>query len=227
MRAGESADQVAADTGWPLDKVLRYAEPLLAERAYIAEQAQSVEIRRTGGIVTLVESATAATDPDSLAWDASRRPDGKWTVVAHYAVKGRPRAAHWSYDHAGRNLHAMDDEARMLMGVAAVSDEAIVQALDLVAEPEPEPESPRPRLVAVPTADEPADTEIVVLPEPGTLDAPIADPGPEPAEAPAQERPPAPAAAQPKKARSRRSRASVPSWDEILFGASRPDDSGS
>lgn len=223
MRAGESADQVAADTGWPLDKVLRYAEPLLAERVYIAEQAQSVEIRRTGGIVTLLESATAATDPDSLAWDAWRRPDGKWTVVAQYAVKGRPRAAHWSYDHAGRNLHAMDDEARVLMGVAAVSDEAIVQALDLVAEPEPA----RPRLVAVPTAEETIDTEVVVLPEQEELDTASAPAAAEPIVVPTEE-PARPAAdPQPKKARSRRSRASVPSWDEILFGASRPDDSGS
>jgi hypothetical protein len=224
VRAGESAEQVSTETGWPLDKVLRYAEPLLAERAYIAEQAQSVEIRRTGGIVTLLESASAACDPDSLSWDAWRRADGKWTVVAHYAAKGRARTANWSYDHAGRNLHAMDDEARVLMGVVAVSDEAIVQALDLVAEPAPEPT--RPRLVSVPTADEPtvdepaadaaqgaAVTEIVELPE-----AVVEDTAPPVESAPA-------ATKAPKRAKSRRGRASVPSWDEILFGATRPDDS--
>jgi hypothetical protein len=223
VRAGESAEQVSTETGWPLDKVLRYAEPLLAERAYIAEQAQSVEIRRTGGIVTLLESASAACDPDSLTWDAWRRADGKWTVVAHYAAKGRARTANWSYDHAGRNLHAMDDEARVLMGVVAVSDEAIVQALDLVAEPAPEPT--RPRLVSVPTADEPeanadegaAVTEIVELP---MDEAAVEDPA-----APVEPVTPDPAAKAPKRPRSRRGRASVPSWDEILFGATRPDDS--
>ena len=57
MRAGETAESIAGDTGWALDKVTRYAEPLLAERAYIAEQAQSVEIRRSGGGATLADTA--------------------------------------------------------------------------------------------------------------------------------------------------------------------------
>ena len=49
MRGGESAELIAAETGWPLDKVMRYAEPLLAERVFIAEQARAVEVRRSGG----------------------------------------------------------------------------------------------------------------------------------------------------------------------------------
>ena len=61
MRAGETAESIAGDTGWALDKVTRYAEPLLAERAYIAEQAQSVEIRRSGGGATLADTARTAT----------------------------------------------------------------------------------------------------------------------------------------------------------------------
>ncbi len=116
VRAGASAEVIAAETGWPLDKVLRYAEPLLAERAYIAGQAQGVEVRRSGGGATLLEAAAAAlgSEPDSvvISWDAWRRDDGKWVVTATYSMQDGPQVAQWSYDHAGRNIHPLDDQAR-------------------------------------------------------------------------------------------------------------------
>lgn len=245
VRAGASAEVIAAETGWPVDKVLRYAEPLLAERAYIAEQAQAVEIRRSGGGTTLLATATAAVgddiDPESMTWDAFRRDDGKWIVSATYTGTDGPHSAQWTYDHAGRNIHPLDDDARLLMGVRrdVSPDEqfdAITDALGLSAERDgtaaPAPVAdPRPRLVAVPDADEtdddtPADdtaarhsATTVTIPHPSGSDKP-------PADAPAADQPPAPAAkkAAPRKPKARRGRASVPSWDEILFGATRPDD---
>ncbi len=102
VRGGDSAEVVAAETGWPLDKVLRYAEPMLAERAFIAEKAQAVEVRRSGGGATLQQAAAAALGVDNVGieWDAYRREDGKWIVSATYreadgppcrAVDVRPR----------------------------------------------------------------------------------------------------------------------------------------
>ncbi len=213
VRAGASAEDVADDTGWPLDKVLRYAEPLLAERAFIAEQALAVEVRRSHGGATLRQAAAAATgtpvDSDAITWDAWRREDGKWVVSANFTDRGKKRKALWTYDHSGRNIHPLDDSARTLMGVRGVSDDAdaIADALDLVAEPEPEP---RPRLVAVPDADTESEPE-----EPAASST--ADTVTIPHSAPDAGKP----AAKPK---SRKGRAHVPSWDEILFGATRPDD---
>ncbi len=224
VRAGASAEQVADDTGWPLDKVLRYAEPLLAEREFIAEQAQAVEVRRSSGGATLRQTAAAAVgvraDSDHFTWDAWRREDGKWVVSATYPEKNKSRTALWTYDHSGRNIHPLDDNARSLMGVRAVVDDhdAIVDALDLVAEPvvEPEPAESRPRLVAVPDADESDSVE----------DEPEAIGEPEPeAVAPTPTPKPAPAAKKSTAAaKARKGRAHVPSWDEILFGATRPED---
>lgn len=236
VRGGESAEVVAADTGWPLDKVLRYAEPLLAERSFIAEQAQSVEIRRSGGGATLVESAHAAlddagsaTDREALEWDAWRREDGRWIVSATYIDQTGSHTAQWSYDHAGRNIHPLDDEARMLMGArpVAVPDAEIdiAEALDLVADIPVVREDAvdvRPHLVAVPDADD----EAVLFEEPAApthANETVTIEHPSGSEAAAPAAPERKAPARKPKA-PRKGRASVPSWDEILFGATKSDE---
>jgi hypothetical protein len=244
VRAGASAEIVAAETGWPLDKVLRYAEPLLAERAFIAEQAQAVEVRRSGGGSTLLATAYAAVgaEPDSeaITWDAWRRDDGKWVVTATYADRTGTRTAEWTYDHTGRNIHPLDDEARELMGVrrddAQDDIAALTEALDLIADrPERDVEdiAARPRLVAVPDADDVVEAMPDAEQEPEkapayseqTLTIPTIDPTTD--DAPEPDASGSPAAAKKttaRKTKSRRGRASVPSWDEILFGATRTDD---
>jgi hypothetical protein len=247
VRGGASAEVIAAETGWPLDKVLRYAEPLLAEREYIAQQAYSVEIRRSGGGATLLESASEVlgVEPDSapIRWDAWRREDGKWVVTAAYSDALGAHSAQWTYDHVGRNLHPLDDDARALMGARPVpvvdvnGIDDIEQALGLVSEHpalqhEPAPEA-RPRLVAVPDADddEPEQTADDVAPAPATHSqqtVTIPQPAPpEPELLPVPEPEPAPAAerkAPARKPKTRKGRASVPSWDEILFGTSHPEE---
>ena len=235
VRGGDSAEIIASETGWPLDKVLRYAEPLLAERAFIAEQAQAVEVRRSGGGATLLEAALAAIgsgSQDAIAWDALRREDGKWIVSATYRDAKGAHTALWSYDHAGKNLHPLDDDARTLMGARPVSvpdpELDIAEALDLVADipvVREEPTEVRPYLVAVPDADEsavdeadeeaedePLPTELPSAPDVVVPDS-LPTAAPEAKKAPAR-KPKAP----------RKGRASVPSWDEILFGATRSDE---
>jgi len=231
-RGGASAEVIAAETGWPLDKVLRYAEPLLAERVFIAEQAQAVEVRRSGGGATLLEASRAAlgNDADAIAWDAWRREDGKWIVSAAYRDSSGAHTAHWTYDHAGRNIHPLDDDARTLMGarpVAVPDSDGFEEALGLIAEPADGDESDaRPHLMAVPDAgpdeegaDEALETptaarytqETVTIAHPSGTDVPTA-------ESPVAKKP------APRKPKARKGRASVRSWDEILFGATRSDD---
>ena len=203
--------------------MLRYAEPLLAERAFIAEQALAVEVRRSAGGATLRQTAAVAVgvpaDSEAIVWDAWRREDGKWVVSATYSERNKARTAEWTYDHSGRNIHPLDDNARTLMGVRSIVDDrdAIADALDLVAEPATvsDPVESRPRLVAVPDADDDAAADES---EDSSKTAPI--PHPSIAEEPAATLAKAKAA----KPKARKGRAHVPSWDEILFGATRPDD---
>ncbi|MSY41462.1 MAG: DUF3071 domain-containing protein [Actinobacteria bacterium] len=222
VRAGASAEIVAAETGWPLDKVQRYAGPPLAEREYVAGRAQLVEVRRTGSSVTLGETVAQALSADAAAdisWDAARRADGKWVVLVYFTSRGDTQYASWTYDNVGRTVHPVDETARRLMGV---SDDQIFdyitddRAPAIKAEVEVEVEIDRPRLVAVPDAP-PA--EIFAVEEHAhVLDVLI--PIPELTEKP-QDRPAAKPAPKPK---VKGKRASVPSWDEILFGATRGDD---
>lgn len=236
MRSGESAADVASSTGWDLAKVLRYAEPLLDERAFMAQQARSVEIRGSGGGATLEEACaenvgTAAAD--GIVWDSYRREDGRWIITAEVPNRG---SATWTYDHHGRNLHPIDGLARALMGASVpepVPDVEIdiAEALDLATAVPVVREGSRPHLVAVPAEEEDFGSD---------ADATAATPGPlsedeAPADAPAaryeqetitlprEEAAPA-ASTPPRKAKGRKGRTSIPSWDEILFGAGRQED---
>ena len=171
VRAGSSAEEVAAETGWPLAKVERYAGPLLAERAYVAQLAQGVEVRRSGGAVTGVGVTLADTVARvlwdegmiraSVTWDARRRDDGKWIVIASFTTSRGPVQASWTYDNAGRNLHPIDEAARRLMGVGTeqVNDVpahppmTTIHEMDDRAAPTGSSEA-RPRLVSLPTSPE-------------------------------------------------------------------------
>lgn len=191
IRAGATAEEVADEAGIPVERVRRYEGPVLQERSWIAERAQTVPLRRAGAPLTLGESVARRLSEQGVEesdWDAARRDDGKWQVRLTFAQRGGQGVATWLYDHADRTVVALDDPAR------AISEPA---------------EEERPRLVGLPQAT-PSEPE----PEP------IAEPAP-------TERPSVlfePAPAQQPSGKSRRRRASVPSWDEILFGSRTTDD---
>jgi len=229
---------VAAETGWPLDKVTRYAGPLLGERAYVAEQAAAVEISRSRGGATLHESVCVKLDvdpdTDAVTWDSYRNPEGRWVVTAFHDGTA---IGSWLFEETGRSVHPQDESARALMGggPTAVAETA-PSATTTTKEERPATESgtesgpesgtetstetstepsARPRLVSVnsdPTAERAE---------------PVPESVPEPDDEPASTtlfESPEPAAKRTKRAKGKRGRASVPSWDEILFGTSKGDD---
>ncbi|WP_153394882.1 septation protein SepH, partial [Ornithinicoccus halotolerans] len=123
MRAGESAEEVAAATGWPVDRVQRYEAPILAEREHVATLAQRCEVRGRAADGTerptlesrVRERLTArGVDPDLARWDASRPEGGQWTVLVGFVAGNRERRAAWRFDPAARHVEALDDEARWL-----------------------------------------------------------------------------------------------------------------
>ena len=122
IRAGASPDEVAARTGWDLDKIARFEGPVLAEREHVATRAQAVRMRGTnqaGAPETLGQrSATRLTgrgvDPEAVGWDAFRDAEGQWTVTAVFTAGGRERTATWWFDQAGMSVVAKNDEAKWL-----------------------------------------------------------------------------------------------------------------
>ena len=130
IRSGESPESVAEAARTTVDKIMGFAAPVLAERAYAAEQAQKASIRRRDGdgqVGHLGETVqqrlrSAKVDLSTVEWDAWRRDDGRWTLVVDYRSAEGPQRAEFAYDAAGRFVIAEDDRSRWLVGERAGSD---------------------------------------------------------------------------------------------------------
>jgi hypothetical protein len=123
LRAGQTAEQIAREHNTTIEKVERFAGPILSERIYIIDQAQQIVIRKEGGrdAVTLlgtVISRLAPRDIDSseLSWDTWRLEDGTWTLELHYPNSSGIGIAQWSFDSILRTVTSMDENARWMMG---------------------------------------------------------------------------------------------------------------
>jgi hypothetical protein len=124
IRSGESPETVAAAAQTTVEKIMAFAQPVLAERAFVAQQAQRASVRRRAGegapgqLGSAVAERLSAedVDPEAVEWDAWRRDDGRWTLVAAYDASGGPERAEFVYDAAGRYVTATDDSSRRLVG---------------------------------------------------------------------------------------------------------------
>lgn len=200
VRSGAAPEVVAAENNWPLDKVLRYAEPVLGERAYVCELAQGVELHRSRGVVVLAD-AVVARSGEGGSWDAWRDEEGAWRVQVDLPREGR---AEWVFEPVGRTVQPRNELARSLMGAspsAAPSEALAPSDHDTVIV-----DRPRTHLAVVPESEDPGAAR--TLAEPTMVG--------EAHEQPVQEELDHMPASKGKK--SRKGRAHVPSWDEILFG---------
>lgn len=119
VRAGQSAEQIAEESGLSVEHVRRFEGPVVAEREYVAEQARGTRVGRDVGAPVLGDLvvdrlAARGVDPDTVQWDAFREPGEGWAVVARYRVDGKDREARWGFDPSARSVHADEDEARWL-----------------------------------------------------------------------------------------------------------------
>jgi Protein of unknown function (DUF3071) len=124
IRAGESPDAVAEIAQVPVDRIMSYAVPVMAERGHIADRAQRSAVRRKnaegpGRLLgdAVAESLRAAhVDPATCQWDAWRRGDGRWTVTAGYRADDGERTGTFVFDALSRYSVATDDDGRRLVG---------------------------------------------------------------------------------------------------------------
>src|SRR5690606_14418387 len=113
VRAGASAEEIAAEAGVPVEQVRRYEGPALAERAHVAQRAQALSIGRDAGsprLGDLVVDRLASRGVDTITWDARRRGSEPWEVVARFVAGDREREATWQVDLGAGTLTAIDDE---------------------------------------------------------------------------------------------------------------------
>ncbi len=140
IRKGESPDEVAAAAGVPVEQIVGFATPVLAEREYMCEQARKTPIRRkhVGGagvlLGTLVDENVAAggTSPDDVRWDSWRREDGRWTVVCSPRDADQP--ATFLFDVKSRYVLPTDELAHDLVGDVAIPDTGDMAIADVLRE---------------------------------------------------------------------------------------------
>lgn len=123
VRAGTSPQQLADEHAMTLDRVLRFAGPVLAERTRISDEARRAKARRStteGQVVVFGEAVehrfTAhGIDPSTVTWDAYRRDDGQWIVTAGWLGGETDRVAEWVFHLAARTVTPLDDTAADLL----------------------------------------------------------------------------------------------------------------
>ncbi|MEE4025626.1 septation protein SepH [Gordonia sp. PKS22-38] len=120
IRAGATVSEVAALAGVPVDKIERFAHPVLLERARATELASmSHPIREDGpSVSTLGETVTEAMvalgqSQHSVEWDAWKGDDGYWVVQASWHVGRTDNHAHWRFQPGshGGTADPLDDLA--------------------------------------------------------------------------------------------------------------------
>ena len=206
LRSGDSMEAIAREGNISVDKVKRFAGPILQERLFIINMVHEISLRKEsvredGEFLHVIEAKLAArgVDIDELAWQTWRASDGTWTIELMFPNRDGSGKAQWSFDQSKRTIAALDDNGRWLLGEDAParrvesgiihSDAShpsrIVESVTATPTVTEEPVRETPRLVAIRETPAAADTEDGIV-----------------------------------------ARAKVPSWDEIMFGrsASTSDD---
>ncbi|KWV30757.1 MULTISPECIES: septation protein SepH [Micromonospora] len=119
IRSGESAEDVARIAGVPVDRVLRYAGPVLQERAMLAQHARRTRLKGAEKATPLAEVvngrlAQHGIDTEKISWDAFRRDDGTWRIIATWPSGKATAQAVWDLDKLRQNVAPHDDMAQYL-----------------------------------------------------------------------------------------------------------------
>jgi hypothetical protein len=119
IRSGESADDVARVAGVPVDRVLRYAGPVLQERAMLAQHARRTKLKSSEKGQSLAEVVDGrlsqhGIDTEKISWDAYRRDDGTWRIVASWPSGKATAQAVWELDKSRQVVTPHDDMAQYL-----------------------------------------------------------------------------------------------------------------
>lgn len=143
IRRGESPESVAASGDVPLERVMTYAVPVLAEREHMCQRARAGAVRRrtaaSGGLGDAVDAGllAAGRSLDDAPWDSWRRDDGRWMITVAGEDDGEP--AQFVFDPPGRFAVPDNEAARRLVAdvepAVDATDMAIAAAVSAPAVP--------------------------------------------------------------------------------------------
>lgn len=144
IRAGESPQDLAAETGMDVERVLRFGAAVLQERSRVGDEARRSRARRDGdgALVPFAETVdrrfvAASIDPADVDWDAVRRPDGSWIISASWPTGTGQRQAHWAFSLTARTVLPVDEAAADLLSERPLR--AVVRAVPDAADADSKP----------------------------------------------------------------------------------------
>jgi Protein of unknown function (DUF3071) len=153
IRAGASVEQVATAAGVPLQKIERFAYPVLLERSRTAEVAQRAHpVRADGPDTRMLGDVVAHTfglrgqNYGEAEWDSWKGEDGRWVVALSWRAGRSDNRAHWTFQPGanGGTVTAVDEHASDLVeGLPARPLRTVGPVIEL-GRPEDIPEPPAP-----------------------------------------------------------------------------------
>jgi hypothetical protein len=115
IRAGETPEQVAAASGTRVERIMRFAHPVIQERARIAEQARDARVRLSegspgGALQQFMTDRLRLIDSDieAVVWDAHRTDDGTWQVTGAWQAGAKSGLTRWTFDLPSRTVTPFD-----------------------------------------------------------------------------------------------------------------------
>jgi len=214
-------------------------------RSNVRRSGGASPLGRTLGESVEAQLRSENADPSAVEWDAWRREDGRWNVTALYEAGLRTGLAEFTYDMPGNYVVLDNDDAHWLTGdhtgllpspadelhdarqrrLSAVTgddlplgDDAIElvredpardSEVDVVAEEPPaEPEAEPEAAIDLPVEVEQPELDFSAIDEPAPAASGVEDDADDAGEPAPPRRP----------VQKKKGRASVPSWDEIMFG---------
>ena len=195
-------DSISRTTDWTIEKIEKFAGPILQERAYIIETALKAKVGRdqsapTLGEITYKQLSEHGANMEEVDWNTHRNLDGTWNLVIQYPTRNGIEQANWNFDLTNNSILAADDAARWLIGEAR-SERPKVPTNGFISNSEG---NPPPRLVAV--KEEVHIREVVVEEDIEELELDLVDESDS-------------------KSDGVSNRPKLPSWDDIMFGSSKP-----
>jgi len=115
IRAGETPEEVASASGTSVERIMRFAHPVLQERTRVAEQARDARVRLSEGTPSVpLEQFMSdrlrllGADLDAVRWDAHRTDDGTWQVQAAWRAGHKSGTTLWSFDLPAKTVTPVD-----------------------------------------------------------------------------------------------------------------------
>ena len=121
LRSGQSPREIAESSGTSIEKIERFAGPIMHERNHIISHALDTQIKRGRNDLTLREVVNErlgarGVDLTTLEWNGYRQEDGTWIISVHYPTRDGQSSGEWILDTSKRTLAARDEGARWISG---------------------------------------------------------------------------------------------------------------